>query len=187
MAPVILDFTNVKESSGINPVRQPPGDYVGKVIKADLGESNKGNKQIKFVIQDVDRQSATYPYYCQLTEDLLWKLRNLIVATGKTVPKKRLKFDPDTLIGKTLGMGLDDDEYEGKVKSIIVAVFPESDMAENVKGEEDDEDEEEEAPPARRKAAAKPAKKKAAAKPAVADDDDEDEDEDLDEVDIDDL
>lgn len=194
MAPIVVDFTNTKDSSGVNPKHQPEGDYHGKIVKATQGKSKSNNNpMVEFLIQDVNMGSATYPYRCVLTEASLWKLRNLILATGKAVPKKRIKFDPDTIVGKEIGMTLEDDEYDGKMKSVISAVFPASDLPEEEPArkstkkaapepeddeDDDDEDEEEEAPPAKKT-------RKKAAKPAA--DEDDDEAEDLDELDIDDL
>ncbi len=169
---VVLDFTNVREQSGYNPKHQEPGDYRAIVKDAEWGESKAGNQQVIYAIADADQPSAVYRYNCVFTENSLWKLRNLFVAAGVNIPKKKIKLTSETLnkvIGKEVGMSLDDDEYEGKVRSKIVGVFPASDLA---------EDEPEEKP------AKKPAKK---AKPEPETSDDDDAEEDLDELDIDDL
>lgn len=174
---IIVDFTNVKESSGFNPQHQEAGDYRG-VIKGTpehaLSKQNK-NPMLTFAIADTDRPSAVYRYQCVLTENGLWKLRNLLVAAGIAVPKKRLNISSilPKLAGREIGMSLEDDEYEGKMRSAIVGVFPADDLA------SDDE------PPAK-----KPAVKKKSADDEDAEDSTEDEDtddEDLDELDIDDL
>lgn len=180
---LIADFTNVKESSGFNPTHQPAGDYRGKITDVEYGESNANKTpMLTYKIQDVDRPSAVYRYNATLTEKSLWKLRNLLVAAGVNVPKKKLNISSvaQKILGQEIGMSLDDDEYEGKMRSQIVGVFPASDLP-------DEEDE-----PA-------PKKGKKAAQPAEADDDDDtdtvaspdssddDEEEDLDELDIDDL
>lgn len=181
---LIVDFTNVKESSGFNPKHQPAGDYKGIIKGVEYGES-QANKtpMLTYQIADADTPSAVYRYNCTLTEKSLWKLRNLLVATGVNVPKKKINVASvaEKIVGKEIGMSLDDDEYEGKMRSQIVGVFPASDLPD-----------EEEAP--------KPKKGKAKPKPEEADDDDEtdtvdspdssdddDEEEDLDELDIDEL
>jgi hypothetical protein len=173
-AKIIVDFTNVKESSGFNQLHQEAGDYKGVVkdYSHDLSKQNK-NPMLTFQIADADRPSAVYRYQCVLTENSLWKLRNLLVAAGISVPKKKVNVASvlPKLKGKEIGMSLDDDEYEGKMRSQIVGVFPADDLA-------DDE------PPT--------PKKKPASKPKPTDDDDEDDtetedDEDLDDLDIDDL
>jgi hypothetical protein len=174
-----LDFTNVKEAGAFNPRRQAAGDYKAKVTAVVDAESKKSGKaQWLFTIQV---NGASYPYYCMLEESSLWKIRNLLIAAGVNVPKKRVKVNPNIVVGKTIGVTLEDDEYDGKLKSVIQATFPASELNEDDVPDEDEDaedDEEEDAPPP----------KKAKAKPAPVDeDDDEDEDEEpLEEIDIDD-
>lgn len=126
----VLDFTNVKESSGINPKHRPAGDYRMKISKVTEQGTKKDPSVMQwvFVFTPTDMQSAAYPYYCQLEQNTLWKVRNLLIACGITVPKKKLNVDPNKLVGKEVGVTLDDDEYEGKLKSVITAVFPASDL-----------------------------------------------------------
>jgi hypothetical protein len=163
-----LDFTNVKEAGAFNPRRQAAGDYKAKVTAVVDAESKKtGKSQWLFTIQV---NGASYPYYCMLEESSLWKIRNLLIAAGVNVPKKRVKVNPNIVVGKTIGVTLEDDEYEGKLKSVIQATFPASELSEDDVPDEDEDaedDDEDEAPP-----------KKAKAKPAPVDEDeDEDEDE----------
>lgn len=173
----VLDFTNVREAGAFNPKRQKAGDYKAKVTGVvDAVSKKDGGAQWLFSIQV---NGATYPYYCKHDEASLWKIRNLLVAGGVNVPKKRVKVNPNIVVGKTIAVTLEDDEYEGKLKSVIQATFPVSEMDDDDVPDETEEDveaevedEEEEAPPRR-------AKKKAA--PAVDEDDD-----DLEEIDIDD-
>jgi hypothetical protein len=77
------------------------------------------------------------------------------------------------LIGREVGMSLDDDEYEGKMRSTIVGVFPADDLPEDE-------------PVAKAQKAAKKVTSTKAA-PAADDDVEDEEEEDLDELDIDDL
>lgn len=126
--PQILDFTNVKDRGEFNPLHQPEGDYLGKVVKVTQGTSQSGNLMWVFTIELPEVPRASYPYRCVLNENNAWKIRNLFVACGINVPKKRLKVDPSKAVGKTLGVALEDDEYEGKLKSIIAATFPESEL-----------------------------------------------------------
>lgn len=176
----VVDMTNVKDSSGINPVHQDAGDYRGIIKDVSNGQATGGqqNKYVMYLVADAERPSATYPYRCTLTEKSLWKLRNILVAAGVNIPKKKFKLTAailEKIVGKEIGMSLEDDEYEGKLRSVIVGVFPADDLPD-----------EEEAPPAKKK----PADTNKKAKPADDDDeteDDDDEDEDLDELDIDDL
>ena len=197
-----LDFSNVKEGSAFRTKRQPEGEYRG-VIKdvTDAPTKGDGTAQWCFVIQV---GAGVYPYYTKLVENQLWKVRNIFVAAGKAVPKKRLQVDPNVLVGKAIGVVLEDDEYEKDDKTIkrsaIAAVLPLSEITplndstgRDDDDDDDDDDEEEEVPKPKKKAkpvddddddddedeepAPKKAKKKAKPEPEDDDDDDDDEDE----------
>lgn len=205
---IVVDFTNTKDRSGVNPIHQDPGDYRGvlKSVEHTIAQTENKTKQLVYIIGDADRPSATYRYNCPLTENSLWKIRNLLIAAGIEVPKKRLNIAAiaERILGREIGMALDDDEYQGRLRSQVVNVFPVKDLpddestpadVEDEDEDEDDDDEVEEEPTPRRtrKAAAAPAKK-APAKKAPARktrkaevEEEEDEDEDLDELDVDEL
>lgn len=204
-----IDMTNVKDGGSFNTRRVPEGDYRLRVVDVTDGEvksgENAGASQWIFTLSiDEKKYSSTkYPYRCTLQEKQFWKIRNLLIAAGINVPKKRVKVDPNKLIGKIVGGTLEDDEYEGKERSQITAIFPLSELTDNESEEpEDDEvedtdvdepeeeeeevDEEPEPEPVRRTAKKAPAKKTAAtrkAKPAPAEDDEDE----LEELDIEDL
>lgn len=129
----VADFSNVKERGNFNPKRVAEGDYAATVTKVEDAEvkkgDNKGAFQYLFTIKLQKFSQPSYPYYCQLTENQLWKLRNLAVAAGLNVPKSRMKFDPNKIMGKKIGVTMEDDEYEGKEKSSIAAIFPLSELA----------------------------------------------------------
>lgn len=142
-----LDFTNVKDGGGqFSKTNMPAGDYLAKVTKVEEVKAKAdGGKMWLFTIQLKSRPSATYPYYCKLVENQLWKIRNLFVAAGINVPKKKIKVDPSKVIGKEIAVSLEDDEYEGKVNSVVNSVFPAADLeAEGPSPDLDDEDDEEE-------------------------------------------
>lgn len=171
-----LDFSNVKESSGINPKHLDEGEYLGKVIEVRDDPAKDGEAMWNFIIQLEDHKTATYPYYVKLVENQLWKLRNLFVAAGVDIPKKAVKIDPNRVVGKTICVVLEDDEYDGKTKSVISALMPKEEF-EGYEGDtspaDDDEDEDEEDEPA------PVAKKRGRPRKVVEEvEDDEDEEED---------
>jgi hypothetical protein len=168
-----IDFTNVKDGGGaFNKKRQPEGDYKAKVTKVVDSPSKKDQTmQWLFTIQV---GSGTYPYYCKHEENQYWKIRNLLVAAGLTVPKKKVKVDPNKIVGKMIAVTLEDDEYDGKAQSNIAATFPLSELDDDDvpdededEVEDDDEDEDDTPPPAKKKKA-----------PVVEDDEDDEDDED---------
>lgn len=121
-----VDFTNVKDAGNFNPRRKPAGDYRMRITKVEdhaSGDSKVANNWVFTIVPIVDERS-TYPYYCGFDEKQAWKIRNLCLAAGIAVPKRRVKVDPNKLVGKEIGATLDDDEYEGKTKSVIVGTFP---------------------------------------------------------------
>lgn len=176
-----LDFTNVSDGGGgrFNRKHQPTADYEGKIVKVEDAPSKKdGVFQWLFTIQV---GPGTYPYYCKHDPELLWKIRNLWEAAGITVPKKKLKVDPSKVVGRTIGVTLEDDDYNDKLRSQIASVFPASELEGGGSDEEEEEedDEEEEAPPP-------PKKTKKKAKPAPVEEEEEEEDE-LEELEIEDI
>lgn len=190
-----LDFTNVKEGSDIRPKRKPAGEYLATVVSVTDKESKQGNDMWVFVVKlDVD-STATYPIHCTLNEESLWKLRAFMMACGAAIGKKRINIDPNKFVNRQLGVILEDDEYDGKEKSVINGFIPKSELAGKAPAQDDDDDEdeepeyEEEEPVKKpvRKTAAKAAARKPAAKKAAPVEDDEVEDDELDELDLDDL
>lgn len=127
-----IDFSGVKDRGSFNPKQVPEGDYAAKIVKVEDGESKgDGGFQYIFTIKLEKYSQYAYPYYCKLQENQLWKIRNLLVAAGLTVPKKKLKVDPNKAVGKMIGVTMADDEYEGKMKSVIDAIFPASELSES--------------------------------------------------------
>lgn len=165
-----IDFTNVKERGAYNPRHVEAGDYVATITSCVDQESKNGDDMWVYGFQLKDHASHIYPYYCVLNEDNAWKVRNVFEAAGITVPKKMVKVDPNRVVGKDVLISLEDDEYEGKPKSVIAALMPVSELD----VVDDDDEDEDDAPPARKK---KPAAKGKRAL-AVVEDDDEDEEDD---------
>lgn len=175
----VIDLTNVKDGGNFNKRRVPEGDYPARVTKVEDSKSSADDVFMWLFTLTTDT-GGTYPYYCKLQENQLWKVRNLCIAAGMNVPKKRLKLDPEKLIGKRIAVTLEDGEYEGKKQSEVNAVFPLAELDayagddddDAIGDDADDEDEDEEvAPPPRKKAA----KKKAAPVPEPEDEEDEEE------------
>src|SRR5688572_11627977 len=119
----VIDFSKVPDGGGrFNKKRQPEGDYRGIITKVEDAASKKdGGAQWLFTIKV---GSGTYPYYCKLNAESYWKVRNLLHAAGIKVPDKRASVNPDKLVGKNIGVTLQDDEYEGRKQSNVDSVMP---------------------------------------------------------------
>lgn len=207
-----IDMTNVKDRGNYNTRQVPEGDYRLRVIDVEDGEvksgENAGAAQWIFIlgIDEKKYSSTKYPYRCTLKENQFWKIRNLLLSAGINVPKKRVKVDPNKLIGKIVAGTLEDDEYEGKMRSQITAIFPPSELKDDEDSSDADPDEEDEdidepetepeedeevepepePEPVTRRTTRKTAAKKTAARKPAPKPAEEDEDE-LEELDIDDL
>lgn len=137
-----LDFTQTKDQSGYNPKRKEEGEYVGTITTFEDTKSKSGNAMWVFGIQLKTDRRAVYPVYCLLDPEQVWKLRNMLVCMGYKIPKKRMTIDAKRLVGKDIGIYLEDDEYEGKPKSVITSFFAPEDYS----GPSNDDDTDEELP-----------------------------------------
>ena len=118
-----IDFSSVKEASAYAPRRLPEGTYRAIITKVDETTSKAGNPMWVYAISPTEHPTAVYPYYLLLEEKHLWKLRALLLAAGKDVPRKKVAVDPESIIGKEIMIDLEDDEWEGREKSVIAGVF----------------------------------------------------------------
>lgn len=140
---VQLDFTNVKDGGSFNKKHYPPGDYKGRITKV-VDTQKKDDSSVKMWLFTIEVKSGKYPYYCTYTaENQLWKIRNLFIAAGVNIPKKRMAIDPNTIVGREIGVTLEDDEYDGKLQSSIASTFPTSEL-EDTEDDEESEGEDEE-------------------------------------------
>jgi len=131
-----IDFSQTKDQSGFNPKRKDEGEYLGTITSFEDTKSKSGNAMWVFGVALKADRRATYPVYCLLGADQVWKLRNMMMAAGFAVPKRRITVDGNRLVGKEIGIFLEDDEYEGKPKSVIGSFFPASEYS----GPENDDD-----------------------------------------------
>lgn len=144
-AKMTLDFSQVKDGGSFSPKHKPEGEYLGTITSFEDTKSKAGNAMWVFGVALKSDRRAVYPVYCTLNTESLWKLRQVLMACGIRVPKKKLSVDGNRLVGKDLGVCLEDDEYEGKKKSVISAFFPASEYeGDDTSDDDSDEDPEEE-------------------------------------------
>lgn len=164
------DFTNVKEGGVFKPRRKPEGDYEAKCVAVDdhTFKSDATKEGWVFTFKVAGDERSTYPVYASTDEREVWKVRKMFMAAGIPVPKKAVLVDPNKLVGKSMGVTLEDDEFEGRLKSVIADWMPLDDLAD---AEDDEVDEDEEAPPPRKRAAKKATRR--APEPEEDEDDEE--------------
>lgn len=169
-----LDFTNVKERK-FTKRHVTAGDYKATVTDVEDAKSKSdGGAMWLFTIRIDGVGEATYPYYCKLDADNLWKVKTLFGCAGLKVPKSLVKMDPNRVIDREIGVTMDDTEYNGRMQSEVASVIPADEVEANADEEEadteDEEEEEEEAPKAKKKSK-KDKKGKGKKKSAEVDDD----------------
>jgi len=189
---ITVDFTGVDTGSKF--VRVPASDYGLKLtaIKEKKGEeSGKPYLMATFEITAGNKRGLkkSLGHNFSLQKQSVWNFRNFIEACGKPTPAKALKIDLDKLIGlECAGTVMDDQPYEGKIKSIISAFFPLDDLnntsetgeeLEDAFGEETEGEEEEEL---ETKPDAKKGKKTAKKKPAAEEVEETEEEEEAEEL-----
>lgn len=138
-----VDFTDVAIGGG--GVRIPEGSYLARPVEATQEESSGGNDMIVFVFQVVEgkKKGTKLYWHCPLLETTLWKLRNTIDAMGIETPDGPMDIDLDAIVEDediVVTIEVEDDDYQGKTRSKITAVF----AAEGEEGEGKEEEEEEE-------------------------------------------
>jgi len=140
---VNIDFSNVKDGGTFNKKHYPSGDYLGKVISV-VDTTKKDDKKVKMWLYTIQVKTGTYPYYITPgAENQAWKVRNLFVAAGINIPKKRVQVDPKKVVGKSIGVTLEDEEYDGKMQSVINATFPVSELDGDASSDDDEDSVEE--------------------------------------------
>lgn len=136
-----LDFSKVEERSGYNSRQMPEGLYEAKVSGLEQKEAQDGTAMLVYGLQPTQNKYATrnFPYFCKLQQNQLWKLRDLFVAAGETVPKKAVQIDPEKILGAKVVIEVGDGTGQYSDRSEVVSVYPLSTL--EGMGDEDSDDE----------------------------------------------
>lgn len=175
-----VDMTGVESYS-----RCPEGQFPAKLVKLEecsiQGSGDDGLKA-KFEVTSGSGKGSNVFETFSLAEKALWKLKMMLEAMGmKAVGKMTL--DLDKLEGKSVGIEVVHDEYNGRKQAKIAQYLKLSELEDTEVDEddEDDDDEDEDEEPVKKPAKKAPTKK--SKKQPEPEDDDEDEDEDDDDED----
>jgi Protein of unknown function (DUF669) len=150
---VVVDFTDTESREGKKGSRSahlPEGDYTAKVKEAKLGKSSEketpGILMTWIITGPKKYKGKTIRDSLWLSDKALWRVRQTLEALGVPVPSKKVKVDPRKMVGKEAAITLEDEEYEGKVRSRVTDCFLLSEYEELQEDtdEELDEDEDEE-------------------------------------------
>lgn len=180
---VQVDFTDVEAGGGMP---TPDGYYVAECMSAEMEASQAGNDMI--VVRWKTNIGSTVFDRFVLVPQALWVLRTALNCMGYDTPDGPFEFDPDDLVGNTLGLEIVNEEYEEKDQPRVTGYLTEDTAKQYVEEgggsveeeeepeeeeeeepeEEEVEEEEEEAPPPKKKAAKKKASKKKAPRKSSA-------------------
>lgn len=136
---ITVDFSNVEDSRA-PAAHVPEGDYLLEVAGCQL-KSKKDDETSKYlswmwkIVAPSQFKGKTIYSITSLKPEALWNLRGLLVDMlgEERVPKASVNIPLESIVKarKKVGATVADDEpYEGKVKSKIVATFPASDYQE---------------------------------------------------------
>lgn len=141
-----LDFSKVEERSGWNTRLIPEGLHKMKVESVEQTEAQDGTDMLVFAFVPTDPRfkSRRFPYYCKIQQNQLFKIRDLLVAAGISVPKKVTMIDPNLPVGKFIAAEVVDETGTYAGRSSVQGTYGLDILDEDSDGgAEDDEDEEE--------------------------------------------
>lgn len=170
-----VDMTGVESYS-----RCPEGQFPAKLVKLEectiQGSGDDGLKA-KFEVTGGSGKGSNVFETFSLGEKALWKLKMMLEAMGMKATGK-MTLDLDKLEGKSVGIEVVHDEFNGR-KTAKIAQYLKLSELEDTEADEDDEDEddddEDEEPV--KKPTKKAPTKKSKKQPEPEDDDDEEDDE----------
>ena len=169
-----VDMTGVESYS-----RCPEGQFPAKLVQLEectiQGSGDDGLKA-KFEVTGGSGKGSNVFETFSLAEKALWKLKMLLEAIGMKASGK-MTLDLDKLEGKSVGIEVVHDEYNGRKQAKIAQYLKLSEL-EDTETDEDDEDEEEEKPAPKKSSKKAPNKKSKKQPEPEEDDEDEEEDED---------
>lgn len=140
MAKISIDFSDVKAPS-FSTVHQEPGVYNAEIAGVEMTKTKSDNTDM--LVFAIVAGPGRYPYYCKIVPNQLWKLRELIEAAGTKVPNKVVQIDPAKYVGARINVELEDDSYQGKLRSRVARVAPFSELAPKPKAAEPEVEEDE--------------------------------------------
>lgn len=141
-----LDFSKTNDRSGWNTKHIPEGLYAARITHVEETKAKDGTPMLIYGFQPNENKYKTrsFPVYCKLQANQLWKLRDLLMAAGYEVPKKVTTIDPDKIVGKTVAIEVEDNVYNGNVNSQVSNIYDLSlveDIDEDQElGDEEDDD-----------------------------------------------
>ena len=146
MKKIRLDFSKTEERSVWNTRHIAEGLHKMKVDSVQETEAQDSTAMLIYALvpEDPRFKSRRFPYYCKLQQNQLWKLRDLLVSAGQSVPKKAISIDPSVVVGKYIAAEVQDatGQFEGRSEvqgTYGLDILDEN--GDNTGSDEEDEDE----------------------------------------------
>lgn len=142
----VLQIDGSKMQGGGGSARVPEDDYKAKIIEIIDKPSSAGDPMLTLTYQITEgkHKGKKIKDRIVLTEKVLWKLRQLLEAQGKTVPEKLFKLNIDKLMGPEVAITVVDGEpYRGRIKSEIGDVQSVDVLEDSDEDDDDDTDDDE--------------------------------------------
>jgi hypothetical protein len=211
---VTIDFGKEEDSGGGKRINWPEGDYHVKITKAKYvrsGDKDTPGLELTFKVLEGKKKGKEFNDTLWITPKSLVRIRLLLEALGKKVPKSAVNLKLKSLIGGELWVELETESRDGYDDRSRVAFrgftseeeYEESDddededdddeeddedeEDEDEDDDEDDEDEDEDEEPVKKKGTKKPAKKPAKKSKSKKGKKSKSDDDDLEELDLDEL
>ena len=169
-----VDMTGVESYS-----RCPEGQFPAKLVKLEectiQGSGDDGLKA-KFEVTGGSGKGSNVFETFSLGEKALWKLKMMLEAMGMKATGK-MTLDLDKLEGKSVGIEVVHDEFNGR-KTAKIAQYLKLSELEDTEADEDDDDEDDEDEEPVKKPTKKAPAKKSKKQPEPDEDEDEDEEDD---------
>jgi hypothetical protein len=139
MAKLSIDFSDTKAPAFVT-THQAPGVYNAEIASVELTKTKSDNTDM--LVFAIKVGPGRYPYYCKIVPNQLWKLRELIEAAGTKVPNKVVQIDPGKYVGARINVELEDDSYQGKLRSHVARVAQFSEVEHKVEEVQQDVEDE---------------------------------------------
>lgn len=123
-----VDLTNVDTSGGF---KIPEGTYRAKLVEVEQSVSKGGNPMFvwTFEISAGDHVGFQLKTFTAITPAAMWKVAETVEALGVGQSGSVVKFKRSDVINRECGLVVEDQEYNGNVRSSIARVISLKEMA----------------------------------------------------------
>lgn len=123
-----LDLTNVDTSGGFH---IPEGTYRAKLIEVEQSVSKGGNPMFvwTFEISAGDQAGFQLKSFTAITPAAMWKVAETVEALGVGQTGTVVKFKRSDVINRECGLVVEDNDYNGSVRSSIAKVISVKEIA----------------------------------------------------------